>query len=114
GDSATEPYIVTHNLLLAHAAGYRLYESKYKEKQQGVVGITIVTFYLLPYSSETADVDAAQRALDFMYGWYMDPITFGHYPRNMVDLVGSRHAQELLRKMESLLVNRFLLAVYVS
>ncbi|CAL1368817.1 unnamed protein product [Linum trigynum] len=90
GDSATEPYIVTHNLLLAHAAGYRLYENKYKAKQQGVVGITIVTFYFLPYSGQTADVDAAQRALDFMYGWYMDPITFGHYPRNMVDLVGSR------------------------
>ncbi|CAI0399839.1 unnamed protein product [Linum tenue] len=65
GDSATEPYIVTHNLLLAHAAGYRLYENKYK-KQQGVVGITIVTFYFLPYSGQTADVDAAQRALDFI------------------------------------------------
>ncbi|CAI0399820.1 unnamed protein product [Linum tenue] len=66
GDSATEPYIVAHNLLLAHAAAYRLYETKYKAKQQGVVGITLVTFMYLPYdSNSTADIDAAQRSLDF-------------------------------------------------
>ncbi|CAL1353732.1 unnamed protein product [Linum trigynum] len=90
GNSGTEPYIVTHNLLLAHAAGYRLYQQKYKASQGGEVGITIVTFWFVPYTDTTADIDAAQRSLDFMYGWYMDPITYGHYPRNMIDLVGSR------------------------
>ena len=30
GDSATEPYIVSHNLILCHAAAYRLYEKKFK------------------------------------------------------------------------------------
>ncbi|CAI0474060.1 unnamed protein product [Linum tenue] len=91
GDSATEPYIVAHNLLLAHAAAYRLYETKYKAEQQGVVGITLVTFMYLPYdSNSTADIDAVQRSLDFNYGWFLDPITFGRYPRNMVNLLGSR------------------------
>lgn len=30
GDSTTEPYLVAHNLILAHAAAYRLYQEKYK------------------------------------------------------------------------------------
>ncbi|CAI0399824.1 unnamed protein product [Linum tenue] len=91
GDSATEPYIVTHNLLLAHAAAYRLYEKKYKAEQQGAIGITVVTFWFIPYNpDDTADVDSVQRSLDFNYGWYLDPLTYGRYPRNMVDLVGSR------------------------
>ena len=29
GDSSTEPYIVTHNQLLAHSAAYHLYKTKY-------------------------------------------------------------------------------------
>ncbi|CAI0378357.1 unnamed protein product [Linum tenue] len=90
GNSGTEPYIVTHNLLLAHAAGYRLYEQKYKASQGGEVGITIVTFWFVPYTDTPADRDAAKRSIDFMFGWYMDPITYGRYPQNMVDLVGTR------------------------
>ena len=30
GDGATEPYIVGHNLLLAHAAAVKVYREKYK------------------------------------------------------------------------------------
>lgn len=30
GDSMTEPYIVSHNLILAHATVFRLYEEKFK------------------------------------------------------------------------------------
>ena len=30
GDSATEPYIVAHNLLLAHGAVVKLYKDKYQ------------------------------------------------------------------------------------
>ena len=30
GDSSTEPYIVTHHLILAHGAAVKLYREKYK------------------------------------------------------------------------------------
>lgn len=30
GNSSTEPYMVAHNLLLAHASASRLYKQKYK------------------------------------------------------------------------------------
>ncbi|CAI0385356.1 unnamed protein product, partial [Linum tenue] len=84
GNSAVEPYIVTHNLLLAHAAAVQLYRQKYQ------IGMTLCTFWFEPYSDKIEDIDAAQRSMDFMYGWYMDPITYGNYPRSMIDLVGSR------------------------
>ncbi|CAN1328540.1 Furcatin hydrolase [Linum perenne] len=89
GDSGTEPYIVAHNLLLAHSGAYHLFKSKYKHLK-AEIGVTYVTHWFVPYSNETKDVDAAQRALDWMYGWFMDPITFGNYPRTMVELLGSR------------------------
>ncbi|KAJ0096246.1 hypothetical protein Patl1_17274 [Pistacia atlantica] len=33
---------------------------------------------------------AAYRALDFMFGWYMDPIIYGDYPFSMRSIVGQR------------------------
>ncbi|CAN1221396.1 Beta-glucosidase 24 [Linum grandiflorum] len=68
GDSTTEPYIVTHNLLLAHSIAYHLYKYKY-QNFTGNIGIILVTHWFVPYSNATKDVDAAQRALDWMYGW---------------------------------------------
>ncbi|CAN0923779.1 Beta-glucosidase 24 [Linum grandiflorum] len=89
GDSATEPYIVTHNQLLAHSAAYHLYKNKYSHLT-AEIGITYVSHWFVPYSNSTEDKDAAQRALEWMYGWYMDPINYGYYPRIMRDLLGSR------------------------
>ncbi|GLJ47286.1 hypothetical protein SUGI_0998570 [Cryptomeria japonica] len=90
GNSATEPYIVAHNLLLSHAAAVRVYKSKYQAKQKGSIGITLVSHWFIPYSKSHSDQKAAQRALDFMFGWYMDPITKGKYPSIMRKLVGER------------------------
>ncbi|CAN0923775.1 Beta-glucosidase 24 [Linum grandiflorum] len=89
GDSATEPYIVSHHQLLAHSAAYHLYKNKYRNLT-GEIGITYISHWFVPYSNATEDIDAARRAQDWMYGWYMDPITHGYYPKTMVDLLGSR------------------------
>nr|3WQ4_A Chain A, Beta-primeverosidase [Camellia sinensis]3WQ4_B Chain B, Beta-primeverosidase [Camellia sinensis]3WQ5_A Chain A, Beta-primeverosidase [Camellia sinensis]3WQ5_B Chain B, Beta-primeverosidase [Camellia sinensis]3WQ6_A Chain A, beta-primeverosidase [Camellia sinensis]3WQ6_B Chain B, beta-primeverosidase [Camellia sinensis]BAC78656.1 beta-primeverosidase [Camellia sinensis] len=90
GNSGTEPYIVTHNLLLSHAAAVKLYKEKYQAYQKGQIGITLVTYWMIPYSNSKADKDAAQRALDFMYGWFIEPLSFGEYPKSMRRLVGKR------------------------
>ncbi|KAM6580806.1 hypothetical protein CsatA_004580 [Cannabis sativa] len=83
GNSATEPYIAAHHLLLAHANGVKIYREKYQAQQKGKIGITIVTHWFEPKHKTTADQRAASRALDFFFGWFAQPVTFGHYPLSM-------------------------------
>nr|GMC84553.1 beta-glucosidase 12-like [Ipomoea batatas] len=90
GNSATEPYIVAHHLLLCHAATVKLYKQKYQESQKGEIGITIVSQWMVPYSSSELDIKAAKRALDFVYGWFLNPLVYGEYPSTMRSLVGKR------------------------
>ncbi|PIA43739.1 hypothetical protein AQUCO_01800058v1 [Aquilegia coerulea] len=86
GNSATEPYITAHNQLLAHATAVKVYREKY----QGEIGITLAAVWQEPISKCQADKDAAQRAIDFRFGWFMHPITYGKYPDSMELLVGNR------------------------
>ncbi|XP_043687554.1 beta-glucosidase 12-like [Telopea speciosissima] len=87
GNSGTEPYIVTHNMLLAHAAAVREYKEKYQLR------ITLVSHWFLPFSKDKSNKDAAQQALDFMFGWFLDPLTYGAYPQSIRTLVGDRLPQ---------------------
>ncbi|GMQ00632.1 hypothetical protein CsSME_00047635 [Camellia sinensis var. sinensis] len=90
GDPATEPYLVSHNLLLAHAVAVQLYRQKFQECQKGVIGITLLSHWMVPQSNSSSDCNAAQRALDFMFGWYMEPLTRGDYPGSMRNIVRNR------------------------
>ncbi|KAH7543603.1 hypothetical protein FEM48_Zijuj02G0201300 [Ziziphus jujuba var. spinosa] len=105
GDSGTEPYLVAHHLILSHAAAVKLYKDKnvkiIQAYQKGLIGITLVSHWMVPYSDSKNDQNAALRALDFMFGWdftittasttwFMDPLTYGDYPRSMRSLVGKR------------------------
>ncbi|KAK9941266.1 hypothetical protein M0R45_017879 [Rubus argutus] len=73
----TEPYLVSHYQLLAHASAVKLYKEKYQADQKGVIGITILSHWFVPFSDAKHHQEAALRALDFMFGWYMDPLTNG-------------------------------------
>ncbi|KAB1227610.1 Beta-glucosidase 12 [Morella rubra] len=50
GDSATEPYLVSHYQLLAHAAAVEVYKQKYQAAQKGVIGITLISHWFVPVS----------------------------------------------------------------
>ncbi|KAG4985749.1 hypothetical protein JHK86_033440 [Glycine max] len=41
-------------------------------------------------TGEKSDRDAARRGLDFMFGWYMDPLTKGEYTKTMRSMLGNR------------------------
>lgn len=41
GDSSREPWIVGHNLLLAHASAVKVYREEFKAKDGGQIGITL-------------------------------------------------------------------------
>ncbi|XP_060670609.1 beta-glucosidase 44-like isoform X2 [Ziziphus jujuba] len=90
GNSATEPYIVTHNVILSHAAAVQRYREKYQQTQKGRIGIILDFVWLEPLTRSKADNYAAQRARDFQVGWYIHPITYGEYPRTMQEIVGDR------------------------
>ncbi|XP_039120839.1 beta-glucosidase 12-like isoform X2 [Dioscorea cayenensis subsp. rotundata] len=90
GDSGTEPYIVAHHQLLAHAAAVAMYRLNYQADQKGKIGITLNSNWFIPFSKSILDIAAAKRSLDFMYGWFMDPLVFGDYPFSMRAYVGNR------------------------
>ncbi|KAI3962639.1 hypothetical protein MKW92_041819 [Papaver armeniacum] len=90
GNSTTEPYIVTHNCLLAHASAARLYKNKYQGKQHGLIGFNLFGFGFSPVTNSAEDIAATRRANDFYLGWFAGPFVFGDYPESMKRNVGSR------------------------
>ncbi|KAL0315975.1 UNVERIFIED_CONTAM: Oleuropein beta-glucosidase [Sesamum radiatum] len=90
GDPGTEPYIVAHNLILAHAAAVDLYRKQFQVSQGGKIGVTNVSKWFEALNDHQDDNDAANRAVDFMLGWFVAPIVTGDYPPIMRQLVADR------------------------
>ncbi|KAL8153864.1 hypothetical protein V2J09_011624 [Rumex salicifolius] len=77
GNSAIEPYVVAHHLLLCHAVTVELYRNEYQDYQKGIIGITAATTMIIPTNNTVAN-----RILD--------PVVFGDYPPSMRSYLGSR------------------------
>jgi beta-glucosidase len=83
GNSATEPYIVGHNLLLAHAKAVNVYRTKYQATQKGTIGIVLDCSWGEPLTGSIVDRDASDRYMEFFAGWFADPVFLGDYPAVM-------------------------------
>ncbi|KAK8947142.1 Beta-glucosidase 22 [Platanthera zijinensis] len=90
GNSTTEPYIAVHNMLLAHAKVVNLYRTKYQDNQNGQIGMNFYSFWVYPTSNSSDDIEAAQRVFDFQFGWVLNPVVFGDYPKIMKKIAGSK------------------------
>uniref|UniRef100_A0A7N2LCS9 Beta-glucosidase n=1 Tax=Quercus lobata TaxID=97700 RepID=A0A7N2LCS9_QUELO len=90
GNSGIEPYMAAHHILLSHATAVKLYREKYQASQMGEIGITVSTFWMVPKYQTIASSKATSRALDFAFGWFAHPVTYGDYPKLMRALVGAR------------------------
>jgi beta-glucosidase len=63
-EPATHPYICAHNILKAHGSTYRMYKEEFAS-QNGLVGITLDSYWYEPASTAEEDVMAAERVLQF-------------------------------------------------
>ncbi|XP_050236750.1 beta-glucosidase 40-like [Mercurialis annua] len=90
GNSATEPYIVAHNVILTHGTVVDIYRKKYQAKQRGSIGISLDVIWFTPASNSTKDIEATQRAQDFQLGWFIEPLILGDYPSSMKSRVKDR------------------------
>ncbi|KAK8562895.1 hypothetical protein V6N12_010959 [Hibiscus sabdariffa] len=58
--------------------------------QGGQIGMSLVAQYYEPYSNTSLDKKAARRGMDFEFGWFVDPLVRGKYPKTMRKLVKER------------------------
>lgn len=69
----------------------QLYKQKYQAKQKGKIGIILSTQFKEPLcDSNSLDVAAAERNLQFYLGWFASPIFKGDYPPVMRERAGDR------------------------
>ncbi|XP_073152625.1 beta-glucosidase 10-like [Henckelia pumila] len=90
GNSSIEPYIVGHNLMLAHSAIARLYKQKYRATQKGYIGFNVYNVWMVPFANSKEDVIATERANAFYMRWLLDPLIFGDYPEIVKKNAGTR------------------------
>ncbi|KAL0342709.1 UNVERIFIED_CONTAM: Raucaffricine-O-beta-D-glucosidase [Sesamum calycinum] len=83
--TAKDPYTVARNLLLCHSAAVQLYRTNFQMYQNGQIGIVLISNYHYPFDSTSQnDKDAVERALDFMLGWFLEPVIYGQFPASML------------------------------
>lgn len=82
--------MVAHNLLLGHARAYTIYKQEFAAKYGGKIGIANCGDYRYPKSQSRADKLASERAMQWQFGWFVDPIMFGDYPITMRKRLGNR------------------------
>ncbi|KAF1783866.1 Glycosyl hydrolases family 1, N-terminal conserved site [Phytophthora cactorum] len=92
--SPTEAYTVSRNVLVAHAKAVQKFRELKTSRIVGNkarIGIVLVSAYFYPLDPNNAlDVAAAKRALDFDFGWFLEPIVTGDYPTVMRERAGDR------------------------
>ncbi|XP_019058483.1 PREDICTED: beta-glucosidase 17 isoform X2 [Tarenaya hassleriana] len=107
GNSATEPYLAAHHLILSHAAAVRRYRQNYQSSQGGIIGMTIQTSWMIPKYETVACREAASRALDFSFGWFANPITYGEYPEVMRETVVGERLPKFTREEREMVKGSF-------
>ncbi|CAA7054701.1 unnamed protein product [Microthlaspi erraticum] len=88
GDSYREPLVAAHNVIRSHLAAVNLYRTKIQEKQRGNIGIVMNAIWFEPVSDSLADRLATERAQAFYLTWFLDPVVFGRYPKEMQEILG--------------------------
>ncbi|KAJ8983484.1 hypothetical protein NQ317_014943 [Molorchus minor] len=87
-------YQCAYNVLLAHANAFHIYDDEFRATQGGRLSMAIDSQWFEPGSYSDADKEAAERAIQFNYGLYGNPIYKGNWPQIVIDRVGNRSLLE--------------------
>ncbi|KAJ8920012.1 hypothetical protein NQ315_006543 [Exocentrus adspersus] len=88
--SGVDDYVCSRNILLAHAKAYHIYDDEFRETNKGRIAMVIDTIWYEPGSDSPADIEAAERAMQFNYGLYGHPVHIGNWPQVVIDRVAER------------------------
>lgn len=89
--SNSEPWIVGHHLLLAHAHAVKIFRDEFQPTHGGQIGITLNGDWAEPWDDTPANVKAAQDKMDAAVGWFADPVYLGtDYPASMRAMLQDR------------------------
>ncbi|KAG8376370.1 hypothetical protein BUALT_Bualt09G0056000 [Buddleja alternifolia] len=101
---ATDAYTVARNLLLAHSAAVQSYRTKFQEYQEGKIGMVLCCQWYEPFDENSKDdIAASKRAMDFMMGWFLEPVLTGRYPQSMMDFVPSNNLAQFSEEESKML-----------
>lgn len=76
-----------HNMLRAHAKAWHVYDKEFRNNQGGRISIVVVSQYFDPKTQSDADIQAAERGLQWYIGWMAHPIFIGDYPPVMKERI---------------------------
>ncbi|XP_062991875.1 beta-klotho [Elgaria multicarinata webbii] len=95
--SSNDTYRAAHNLLIAHALAWHVYDKQYRSFQEGQVSLSLHSDWAEP-ANPFLDPhwDAAERFLQFEIAWFSDPIfKTGDYPVAMREYIDSKNTKGL-------------------
>ncbi|XP_028286481.1 lactase-like protein [Parambassis ranga] len=90
----TGAYKAAHHIIKAHAKVWHTYDTQWRGKQKGLVGISLSGDWGEPVDiTNQKDIEAAERYVQFYIGWFATPIFYGDYPQVMKDFIGRKSVQ---------------------
>lgn len=95
--SSNDTYRAAHNLLIAHAMAWRIYDEQYRSSQYGKVSLSLHSDWAEPANSFfESHSKAAKRFLQFQIGWFANPIfKTGDYPATMREYITFKNRKGL-------------------
>ncbi|XP_051866508.1 beta-klotho-like isoform X2 [Pristis pectinata] len=92
-------YKAAHNMLIAHALAWHTYNRNYREKQRGLVSLTLRADWAEPANPFLeSHRQAAERILQFQIAWFADPIfKTGDYPLAMRNYILQKNVNNLTK-----------------
>ncbi|XP_061440379.1 beta-klotho [Rhineura floridana] len=95
--SSKDTYEAAHNLLIAHALAWHVYNKQYRSFQHGQVSLSLHSDWAEP-ANPFIDThwEAAERFLQFEIAWFSDPIfKTGDYPAAMREYLAYKNSKGL-------------------